>query len=78
MRVGPHPDRPRVVVGEGDPGLAAKAGVSLHLQTKYFKIKFNGKTELDSFYFIVLIYTTLYSKYTEIDDILYNNNNVIE
>ena len=39
VRVRPHPDRPRVVVGEGDPRLAAKAGVPLHLKTKIFQNK---------------------------------------
>ena len=39
VRVGPHPDGPGVVVGEGDPRLAAKAGVSLHLKRKIFQNK---------------------------------------
>ena len=40
MGVGPDPDRPGVVVGEWNPRLAPKAGISLHLQIKAFTFYF--------------------------------------
>ena len=38
--VGPDPDGPGVVVGEWNPRLAPKAGISLHLQIKAFTFYF--------------------------------------